>query len=191
MVDGYAERCADLVLTPVAPPDRSRLIVGDREVALQILAHRLYLLGLPALAQQRKDGSLDRREPRIQAHHDPLFVLHDVLVVRLEQKGQHRAIDAQRRLDYPGAITLAGLLVEIGQIPAAMLRVLIEIVAAALRDALQLAPSKRVEILEIGGAARVMRQLLGPVRAHPQMLARHPVLQKPVVAKLDPEVEPT
>ena len=62
VVDGDAERRADLVLPAVAPADRAGLVVGDREVLLQDVADRLRLLGMPGLPQQREDGGLDRRE---------------------------------------------------------------------------------------------------------------------------------
>src|SRR5580658_2487490 len=55
MIDGDAERGADLVLAPIAAADRTSLIVGDREVALKHVAHLYRLFRMPALAQQRVD----------------------------------------------------------------------------------------------------------------------------------------
>src|SRR5512137_1999461 len=43
VIDRHAKGRADLVLAAIAPPDRSGLIVGHREMLLQ---HRAYLMGL-------------------------------------------------------------------------------------------------------------------------------------------------
>jgi hypothetical protein len=55
----------------------------------------------------------------MEVQHDAGVVFaHDLLVVRLHQEGQHRAVGAQRGLDDVGDVVLVLLLVEIGQILA-------------------------------------------------------------------------
>ncbi len=55
MIDRHAVRRADFILTPIAPPDRSRLIVGDREMPLQRVANRdrFFRLSRPCAAADR------------------------------------------------------------------------------------------------------------------------------------------
>src|SRR5258705_13270421 len=128
----------------MASADGARLMVRAREVTLERVANRHGFFRLPLFAQQRIDRDLGRRESRIEPQHDPLFILDYILVVRVEQKREHRAIDAKRRLDHPGAIARLPVLVEVGKVLAAEFRVLIEVEAAALGDTLQLATSTRV-----------------------------------------------
>src|SRR3984893_13624122 len=106
------------------------------------------LLWLSGLTQQRKERRLDRRQPRIQTQHDPFLVLDHVFVVGVKQKREQREIHTRRRLDYPRAVSLLGLFVEVGRGLTAVLRMLVEVEAAALCDAFQLAPSERVEVFD-------------------------------------------
>src|SRR5208282_3308620 len=133
---------------------------------------------------------LDRREPRIEPQHDSLLVLDHVLVVRIEHERQHRAIDTERRLYNPRPKTRLRILVEVSQILAAELRVLIEVKAAALGHALELAPSERIQKLDVSGAARVVRQLVGRMLALAQMVRLDPELDVPVEAEIDPVAIP-
>ena len=190
MIDGHAKGRADFVLPPIAPSDRSRLVVGGGEVARERLAHALRLFRLSALAQQRVDGNLYRRQPRIEPQHDSRLVLDHVLIVSVEHERQHRAIHARRRFDYPRTITRLRLFVEVGQVLAAELGVLIEVEAAAPRDSFKLAPAERIEIFHVGGAARVMRKFVLRMRTQPQTVARDAVLDVPVEALVDPVIEP-
>src|SRR6185503_11123531 len=100
VVDRDAEGRPDLVLPAVAAADRTCLVVVDGEVAAEIgvdLAHALRLAFLP---HEREDGGLVRREARVQAEHDPALTLDLILVERVDQEGQQRAVDAGRRLDH-------------------------------------------------------------------------------------------
>src|SRR5271155_76928 len=190
MIDGDAERRPDSVLPPVAAANRTRLVVCDREMFLQPQQTFVRLLRLAALAQQRIDRGLDRREAGIEAQHNALLVLHHIFVVGVEQENQHRAIDPERRLNHPWTVARLGILIEISEVLAARRRMLIEVVTATLGNAFELAPSERVVVLEVGGAARIMRQLFLGVLMEAQVLALGAELQKPVAAMLDPVVEP-
>ena len=190
MIDRHAVGRADFILAAIAPADRTRLIVCDREMTLQRVAHRDCLLGLSRLAQQRIDRNLDRREAGIEPQHDSLLVIDHVLVVCVEHEREHRAIHPQRGLDHPRPKAGLGVLVEISQVLAAELRVLIEVVAAALGHALQLAPSERIQELDVGGAARIMRQFIGRVFAGAQMLALDSEFDVPVESEIDPVAIP-
>src|SRR5262249_20419517 len=120
-----------------------------------------------------------------------LLVLDHVFIVGVEQERERRAIDSGGRLDYPRPEALLALLVEVGQILAAELGVLIQIVAAALGDSLELAPSERVAELDVSGAARVVRQLVGGMRTQLDMIRFHTEFDVPVKALIDPVVEPS
>jgi hypothetical protein len=68
--------------------------------------------------------------------------------------------------------------------------VLPEIVVAAVRDAFELLPANREQVLEVGGRARVVRQLVGVVRAHTEVRRPQPEIEMPVHALLDPVAVP-
>src|ERR1019366_3356458 len=99
-------------------------------------------------------------------------------------------IDAERRLDDPRTVARFRFLIEICEVLAARRRMLIEVVAAALGDTLELAQSEWIAILDVGGAARIMRQLLLRMLMEPQVVALGPELQEPVQAMLDPVLKP-
>src|SRR5262249_36159607 len=119
VIYGDAEGRSDLVLAPVPPADRARLIVVDGEVPLERLVDPVRALRLPILAQEWKHRGLVRREAGMQAEHDPHLALDLLLVVRVDQEREERAIDARGGLDDVGEVPLATLLVEVGEVPAA------------------------------------------------------------------------
>ena len=65
-----------------------------------------------------------------------------------------------------------------------------EVVVAAVGDALELAPSPRVQELDVGGAGRVVRQLLGVVRAQAQLVLGDAEVDVPAAALLAPVLVP-
>ena len=66
------------------------------------------------------------------------------------------------------------------------LAVLLQVEVAAVRDALELRPADRVEVLEVARGARVVRQLLRRVLADAQPALAEPVADVPPHALLDP-----
>ena len=51
-----------------------------------------------------------------------------------------------------------------------------EVEVAAVGDALELLPANRVQVLDVTGAARVVRELVGVVGAQPQVVRTDPEL---------------
>ncbi len=70
------------------------------------------------------------------------------------------------------------------------LRVLGEVVVAAVRDALELAPAPRVLELHVRGSDAVVRELVGIVRTQPQHLRRDAEVLVPAEALLAPVLVP-
>src|SRR5436190_3068897 len=65
-VDGDAERRADLVHAPVAPPDRGRVVVEHHVALLEVRVELVGALRHPVLAHERQHCRLVRRESRVQ-----------------------------------------------------------------------------------------------------------------------------
>src|SRR5678815_2140203 len=186
VIHGDREGRADFILTAVAPADRPGLIVLDREVRTQPREDLLGLLGLAALPQQRQHRRLDGSEPRVETQHRTHLAVHLVLVVRVDEKGEGRAVRAGRRLDHERDEALARLLVEVGERLAAPLGVLLQVEVGPARDALELAPAERELVLHVGAAARVVCELVRLVLAEAQVLGPNAEPAVPVEAPLLP-----
>ena len=106
---------------------------------------------------------------RVEAQHGPLLVTHLFLVVRRHEKRHRRARRARGRLDDVGHVALARRLIEVLELLAGVLRVLGEVVVAAVGDALELVPSPREEELDVARARRVVRQLIGIMGTQPKL----------------------
>src|ERR1700677_3525719 len=106
--------------------------------------------GLAAFAQKWINRNFYRSEARVEAQDDALFILDDVFVVSVEHEGEHGAVNAGGRLNHPRPVACLGVLVEIGEVLAAKLGMLIEIEAAALGDTFQFAPAEGIEKLNVG-----------------------------------------
>ena len=171
VVDRDGERRADLVLAPVALADVPAGVVLGAHVPAQLLVDLARALGVAVLAQQRQHRDLDRRHRRVQPQHGALLAADLVLVVGVAQQREHRAADAGGRLDHVRDVALARLGVEVLELLAGELAVLGEVEVAAVGDALQLRPADRVQVLDVGGRGRVVRELVGVVVAQAQALA--------------------
>ena len=90
-----------------------------------------------------------------------------LLVVGVAQEGEERAVDAERRLDHVRDVAL--LVADPLERRARVLGVLAQVVVAAVRDALELLPADREEVLDVARRARVVRELVRVVRAHAQV----------------------
>ncbi len=66
----------------------------------------------------------------------------------------------------------------------------VEVEVAAVRDALELRPADREEVLEVARAARVVRELVGVVRAHAQVALAQAEVEVPAAALADPVLVP-
>src|SRR3954468_4543714 len=190
VIDRDRVRRADLVLAPVAPADRAAVVVLGAHPPTQRLIDLARELGMAALAQQRQDRHLHRRHRRMQAQHRPRLAAELVGVVGLAQQREDRAPDAGRRLDHVRDVALARLRVLPLELLARVLGVLGEVEVAAVGHALQLRPADRVQVLDVGRPARVVRELLGVVLAQAQALARDAQARVPVQPLLAPVVVP-
>jgi hypothetical protein len=56
-------------------------------------------------------------------------------------------------------------------------------------NALELVPSPREPVLDIERACRIVRQLVGVVGVHPEVVCTHPEIGVPLVPDLDPTLE--
>ena len=139
--------------------------------------------GERVLLGQRQHGHLVRREAVVQAQHGAGLAAHLLLVVGREEERHHRAGGAGRRLDHvrarsarwwPGRSTRASR-------PSA-LACWREVVVAAVGDALELVPAPREEELHVGGARRVVRQLVGVVRPQAQLVGGDAEVEVPAEA---------
>src|SRR5581483_4555799 len=190
VVDRDAERRSDLVLTAVAATDRARLVVLHREVRAELRVDLLRLLGVAALPEKREHGGLHRREARVEAEHGARLALDFVLVVRVDQERERRAIGASGGLDDVWDEALPRLVVEVREVLAAPLGMLPQVEVGAVRDAFELRPPERELVLDVGAAARVVRELVGSVLPETQVLALDAEAQVPVEALLLPVVVP-
>ena len=187
VVDGHAPRRADLVLAAVALADRAALVVLGLHV--RCAARRAISradLGLAVLAHERQHGRLDRRQARVQLEHGARLALDLLLVVGVDEEGERRAVGAGGRLDDVRDVALARLLVEVLELLARVLGVLGQVEVAAVGDALELRPADREQVLDVGGARRVVAELVGLVLAQAQVVGADAELDVPVEARLLP-----
>ena len=126
----------------------------------------------------------------MQPEHRPLLAPDLVLVVGVDQEREHRPVGAGGRLDHVRDVALLGRRVDVLELLAGVLGVLGEVEVAAVGDPLELGPADREQVLDVAGAARVVRQLVGVVRAQPQVVGADPELEVPVQPLLEPVLEP-
>ena len=125
----------------------------------------------------------------MEAQHRARALGDDFLVVGVAHERQERAADADRRLDHVRDVPL--LVPDPLELRARRLGVLPQVVVAAVRDALELLPADREEVLDVARRARVVRQLVGVVLADPQVrLARTPRSRYQLTALVDPVAVP-
>ena len=102
-----------------------------------------------------------------------LILAQYFLIVGIAQEGQEAALHAEGRLDDIGNVVLVLFLVEVGEILAAGVLVLGQVVVGAVGYAPQLAPAKGEHELKVSGRLGVEAQLLGIVVAQAQVLILH------------------
>jgi hypothetical protein len=87
----------------------------------------------------------------VQAQHRALAPLDLLDLVGVDHEGEHRPVDARRRLDHVGHVALLGLLVEVLELVARVLGVLGEVEVAAVGDPLELGPAHGKQVLDVRG----------------------------------------
>src|SRR4029079_1495095 len=120
----------------------------------------------------------------------PLALASDLLVVGVEHEREHRAVDAERGFDHVGDETLAAAGVDPLELRPRRLGVLGQVESAAVRDPLELRPADREQVLDVARAARVVRELVGLVRADAEVALANAVAEMPAEALVDPVAVP-
>ena len=195
-VQGDAEGGADLVLAAVALADGAGVVIVHHEVAGQLVQQLLGGAGEDLLLAEGEHGALEGGQGGVEAQDGAhvvvalLVLADDLLVVGVHQEGQGHAVGAQGGLDDVGDIVLVLLLVEVGEILAGVLLVLLEVVVGAVGHAPQLAPAEGEHELEVGGGLGVEGQLLGLVVAQAEVLLLQAQIHQPLAAELPPVLEP-
>ena len=118
--------------------------------------------------------------------HGALVVGGLVLAVGFSHEGQHGAIHAPGGLNHIRNVALAGLVIEVAHILAAMFLVFGKIIIATIGDSLQLTGPEREVILHVRTTLGIVCQLIRIVIAQMQFLARQAQLDIPVVAQVTP-----
>ena len=116
----------------------------------------------------------------MQAQHRARTLGDDLLVVGVDDERERGAVDADRRLDHVRDVAL--LVADPLELRARRLGVLPQVEVAAVRDALELLPADREEVLDVARRARVVRQLVGVVRADAQVRLAQAEVEVPVAA---------
>ena len=190
VVDGHAVGGADLVLPPVAAPDRPALVVERGERLAQLRLDLARALGEPVLLHQREHAHGDRRHARMEAQHHAALAADLVLVVAVHQRHQHRPGQPDRGLDNERHVALARALVQVGQVLAGEFHVPLQVEVGAIVDALQLLPAEREPVLDVVRVARVVRQLVRPVLVEAQVVGVDAQVQVVLEAARLPMLEP-
>ena len=95
-------------------------------------------LGERLFARKRQHRHLDRRDGMVELQDHPALTTHLFFVIGVDHQGQHRAVDAGRRLDHVGHVALANEVIEVGEVPARCLLVSGQVEIAASRNSFQL-----------------------------------------------------
>ncbi len=126
----------------------------------------------------------------MEPKHRAGVVVDLLLVVRGEQERRHRAGRPGSRFDHVRHVPLVGLRVEVVELLPRRRGVRLEVEVGALGDALELVEPPREPELDVGRTRRVVRQLVGVVRAEEQHVGRDAELDVPVEPLVAPVLVP-
>src|SRR5689334_12798498 len=193
-IDCNAIRRADLILTPVAPADRTRFVVEHRKAAPQLFRQLLGKLGHSILLHEWENSCLDRSERWSKTEHGPPLLLagHLLLTIRIDEQRERRPVRAHRGLHNIRHVTPIVGLIEVLQLLSRVLLVLSEIEIAAVVDALDLLEAKRAAEVELDVERRtgIVRQLFLRVLMELQPLLGEAERAMPGHSLLLPVLEP-
>src|SRR2546426_45152 len=113
-----------------------------------------------------------------------------LLVVGVDEERQESAIGSSCGLDPVRDVSLASRAVDELELRPGVFRVLRQIEGAAVCNPFELGPAEREEVLDVAGRARVVRELVGFVRAYAQVTLTDAVAGVPVEPLLDPVLVP-
>src|SRR3954447_25981896 len=187
VIDREGPRRADLVLPPVAPPDVSAVVVLHEMPGPQLLVEPARRLdhSRVRLGDERQHRRLDRRDRRVQAQERALAPLDLFLGVRVDQHREQDPVDRHRGLDHVRRVARA-VGIDVLELRAGSLGMSLQVVLAAVRDALELRPADGVEVFDVARRERVVRPLVGPVLADPELRVAQAELSIPAHPLLDP-----
>lgn len=149
-VHGDAIGSADLVLTAVSLADGC----GRIEVASEVLGELCiqFFRFFVELFLQGEHCHLDRRDCVVQVEHDTSVVFADLFFfVCVAKECKEHSVRAERRLDNVGHEFLVGDGIDIAQILAAGLDMLVKVVVGAVCNAPKLAPTEREFVFKVRG----------------------------------------
>ena len=188
-VHRHAVRRADLVLAAVAFADGARAVEVAHEVFAELRIDLLRLVGELFLQRQHRD--LDGRDGGMEVQHHSRVALADLFLrIGVAKEREHHAFHAEGGLDDVGHILLVGDGVGVGEVLAACVDVLGEVVVRAVGDAPKLSPAEREEELEVGRRFGVEAQLFRAVVAQAEFAVVEAEPEQPFVAEFAPIGEP-
>lgn len=184
------ERRADLILTAVALADGTGLVKIDHKALRKAVVNLERRAG--ELLRKRQHRGLVRRDGRVQAQDDAHVVLlrvEHLLVVRLGEQREHRAVKAIGGFDDERDELLVRLGVEVLHLLTAVFLMLRKVEIRAVVRAVDLAPAEREQELDVARGLRVMREFLVVVEAQmfggkTQILKILPAVRLEVVVQL-------
>src|SRR5207248_4989812 len=103
--------------------------------------------------------------------------------------GDEDALDADRGLDHERDVTLA-VWADVFELRRRVFRVPRQVVVTAVRDALELRPADRIEVLDVARRARVVRALILAVLARTEVVATDAVAHVPAEPLVEPVAVP-
>ena len=189
-IHGDAIRGADFILPPVPAPNALGIVVLDREVAAQLSVDFLGSRRQPSVAAKGQYCYGDRGQLAVEFQHYPHRVAVGFLVVGVQPESQHCPVQAAGRFHDVGVVATLRLVVEVGQVLAAGLGVLAEVVVGAVGDAFQFRPAPREAVFDVVAVLGIMGQFVGSVAPKTEVFLAYAVGHIPVEASLDPLFQP-
>ena len=188
-VDGDAVGRADFVLTTVSLADGC----GRIEVASKVLGkfHVEFFRFFVELFLQGENSHFDGCDLMMQVEHHAGVVFSDLFfVVCVCEECEEHTIRTERRLDDVRHVLLVGDGVDITQILAACLDVLIEVIVRAVCNAPKFAPTEGEFILEVRRGFGVEAKFFLVVVAEFEIFVLHAEVEEPFVAEILPIRKP-
>ena len=117
-------------------------------------------------------------------------VVHRFFVIGSDKERQPGTGRTGSRFDDVRHVTLVVRLIEVLDASAAVLGMLFQVEVATVGDPLELTPAPREHKLDVGGARRIMRQLVFIMIAHHQQRFRNTQVDVPLVTLVTPVLVP-
>ncbi|MNC09259.1 hypothetical protein D3C75_568780 [compost metagenome] len=176
-------------MAAVAFADGAGVVVIHHKVLSQVGEHLLGAVG--QLFGQREDGGLVRSQCRVQMQHGAaVFAFQSLLLEAVDEEGQGNPVCAQGGLDAVRDVALLVVLIDIVEVLAGMLHVLLQVIVGAVRNAPQLAPAEGEAVFDVGRRVGVVGKLVVGVVPQTDAVLLDAQGQQPVFAEAAPVGEP-